>query len=297
MTVGVISAVNRKQEIAEGQSDRYYPDLIQTDAAINPGNSGGPLLNIDGQVIGINVAIESPVEGSSGVGFAIPSRLAQSIMNDLITKGSVVRGYLGIQPADLTPALQTEFGVTSGAWVEEVEEDSPAGKSGIHAADIITSFDSQSVTGELSLREAISGTTPGKAVPVELLRNQSKVLVTVTIGPPPKSGSDIAPTSVKAVPRKLGLSVRTLTASDRQQGSLGTSLQGALVLGVVPNSPADLSGLQQGDIITQVGRQAITTADDCTKALTVINTGQPATVVVSRSTNGKIQEIALDLRP
>jgi serine protease Do len=218
-------------------------------------------------------------------------------MNDLITKGSVVRGYLGIQPADLTPALQTEFGVTSGAWVEEVEEDSPAGKSGIHAADIITSFDSQSVTGELSLREAISGTTPGKAVPVELLRNQSKVLVTVTIGPPPKSGSDIAPTSVKAVPRKLGLSVRTLTASDRQQGSLGTSLQGALVLGVVPNSPADLSGLQQGDIITQVGRQAITTADDCTKALTVINTGQPATVVVSRSTNGKIQEIALDLRP
>jgi serine protease Do len=297
MTVGVISAVNRKQEIAEGQSDRYYPDLIQTDAAINPGNSGGPLLNIDGQVIGINVAIESPVEGSSGVGFAIPSRLAQSIMNDLITKGSVVRGYLGIQPADLTPALQTEFGVTSGAWVEEVEEDSPAGKSGIHAADIITSFDSQSVTGELSLREAISGTTPGKAVPVELLRNQSKVLVTVTIGPPPKSGSDIAPTSVKAVPRKLGLSVRTLTASDRQQGSLGTSLQGALVLGVVPNSPADLSGLQQGDIITQVGRQVITTADDCTKALTVINTGQPATVVVSRSTNGKIQEIALDLRP
>ena len=297
MTVGVISAINRKQEIGEGQSDRYYPDLIQTDAAINPGNSGGPLLNIDGQVIGINVAIESPVEGSSGVGFAIPSRLAQSIMNDLINKGNVTRGYLGIQPADLTPALQTEFGVSSGAWVQEVEEDSPAGKSGIHAADIITSFDGKPVTGELSLREAISSTAPGKAVPVDLLRNQAPVTLTVTIAPPPTSQTDVNPTSVKTTPRKLGITVRTLTATDRQQSNLGTSLQGALVVGVVANSPSDLAGLEQGDVITQVARQVISTADDCTKALAAVNGGQPATVVVRRSSNGKIQEIAIDLRP
>jgi serine protease Do len=161
MTVGVISAINRHQRISEGTSPpRYYPDLIQTDAAINPGNSGGPLLNIDGQVVGVNVAIESPVEGSSGVGFAIPSRYAESIMNELIAKKHVTRGYLGVQPADLTPALRTEFGVDSGAWVKNVLRDSPAGKSGIHAADIITYFDGKPVTGELSLSEAITTTPP-----------------------------------------------------------------------------------------------------------------------------------------
>ena len=297
MTVGVISAINRKQAIGEENAGRYYPDLIQTDAAINPGNSGGPLLNIDGQVIGINVAIESPVEGSSGVGFAIPSRVAQSIMNDLISKGSVTRGYFGIQPADLTPALQTEFGVSTGAWVERVEEDSPAGQAGIKATDIITSFAGKPVTGELSLREAITATAPGTAVPVVLMRNDAPVNVTVTIAPPPKLATDVNPTSVKVAPRKLGISVRTLTASDRQQGSLGTSLQGVLVTGVVPNSPADLAGLAQGDVITQVGKQVVTTADDCNKALAAATGGEPSTVVIRRSFSGKVSEIAVDLRP
>jgi len=298
MTVGVISAINRHQEIGEdADKARYYPDLIQTDAAINPGNSGGPLLNIDGQVIGINVAIESPVDGSSGVGFAIPSRFAQSIMDDLITKGSVTRGYLGIAPTDLTPALSTEFGVSSGAWVAQVDEDSPAGKSGIHAADIITSFAGKPVTGELSLREAIASTPPGTAVPVELVRNQVPVTLTVTIAPPPDLDTDVNPIAVKAAPRKLGISVRTLTPTDRQEGDLGTSLTGAFVTDVTANSPADLAGLMQGDVITQVGRAPITNADDCTKDLSATTNGQPITIVIVRSFHGKISEIAVDIRP
>ena len=130
MTVGVISAVGRHQRIGVEPSVRYYPDLIQTDAAINPGNSGGPLFNIDGKVVGINVAIDSPVEGSAGVGFAIPSGIAQSVMNALIQSGKVTRGYLGIAPEDLTPALQTQYGQKEGAFVRDVRLDSPAGKAG-----------------------------------------------------------------------------------------------------------------------------------------------------------------------
>jgi serine protease Do len=296
MTVGVISAINRHQEIGEeAVKARYYPDLIQTDAAINPGNSGGPLLNIDGQVIGINVAIESPVEGSAGVGFAIPSRFAQSIMNDLINKGSVTRGYLGIAPTDLTPALETEFGVASGAWVELVNQDSPAGKAGIHAADIITSFNGKPVSGELSLREAISDTPPGTSVAVMIVRNESPVNLNVTIAPPPASEADIAAPTVKPAPRKLGISVRTLTASDRQQAGLGTSLVGAYVTAVVPNSPADLAGIMQGDVITQVGRQPIATGDECTKSLAQSTDGGLSTIVVVRSLQGKVSELALNL--
>ena len=298
MTVGVISAINRHQEIgSEPDNARYYPDLIQTDAAINPGNSGGPLLNIDGQVIGVNVAIESPVEGSSGVGFAIPSRFAQSILNDLITKGSVTRGFLGVTPADLTPAQETEFGVGKGAWVAEVEQDSPAGKSGIKAADIITSFDNKAVTGELSLREAIASTAPGTAVPVVLVRDEIPVDLTVTIAPPPPSETDVNPTTVKVAPRKLGIAVRTLTATDRQEANLGTSMLGAYITNVVANGPADLAGLTVGDIITQIGRQTVTNADDATKALAQVTNGQPVTVVVVRSSGNKIISEAISLRP
>ncbi len=110
ITVGIISAVNRHQEIRGEGEERYYPDLLQTDAAINPGNSGGPLFNIDGKVVGINVAIESPVEGSAGVGFAIPVAIAQQVADALISQGRVVRGYLGLTPEDLSPALQAQYG-------------------------------------------------------------------------------------------------------------------------------------------------------------------------------------------
>ncbi len=161
MTVGIISALGRHQTIggdSPSNPGRYYPDLIQTDAAINPGNSGGPLFNIDGKVVGINVAIESPVEGSAGVGFAIPSDIAQQVMNSLIQSGKVTRGYLGLAPDDLTPALQTQYGQKDGAFVRDVRLDSPAGKAGLQAADIVTAFDGKPVRSEITLRELISAT-------------------------------------------------------------------------------------------------------------------------------------------
>ncbi len=191
MTVGVISAIGRHQSIGGDSAGRYYPDLLQTDAAINPGNSGGPLFNIDGKVVGINVAIESPVEGSAGVGFAIPSSIAQTVMNALIRSGKVTRGYLGIAPEDLTPALQTLYGQKDGALVRDVSTDSPAGRAGIEAGDIVTAYDHQPIHGEVSLREAISGTAPGRTVDLRYVRDSRAGIASVTLGASPPRPADL----------------------------------------------------------------------------------------------------------
>lgn len=295
MTVGVISATHRHQTIGEdASSQRYYPDLIQTDAAINPGNSGGPLLDIDGQVCGINVAIESPVEGSAGVGFAIPAKTAQYVLGQLIDNGKVVRGYLGLAPQDLTPARSEEYGVPSGAWVVQVDHDSPAGKAGIHATDVITRFDGHAVDGELALRTAIETTTPGKTVSLSLVRNGMPMTVSVTVAAPPPSETD-STTSAPSMP-KVGVSFKTLTSSDRQQLGLTPDITGVLVTSVAQNSPADLAGLDQGDVIERVGRKPVETAADAGTVLDTLKDGDQTTLVVIRSSSGKTQEIALDLK-
>ncbi|HEY3333223.1 MAG TPA: trypsin-like peptidase domain-containing protein [Capsulimonadaceae bacterium] len=299
MTVGVVSATRRHQTIGDSPiTARYYPDLIQTDAAINPGNSGGPLIDIDGRVIGINVAIESPVEGSAGVGFAIPARIATHIMNELIKNGKVTRGFLGLAPADLGPRRIAETGVATGAWIIQVDRDSPAGRAGIHAADIIQSFDDKVVVDELSLRFAIAETQPGKTVPIKLIRDGNPVNVSVTIGTPPappSSGKVDTPAVVP--PKKIGISVRTLTASDREHAGLDTTATGAFVTAVLSNSPAERAGLMTGDIITRIGKTLVASADDAAAGLATIAPGGQTTVIITRSSGAnKIQEIALDLK-
>ncbi|MDR3711056.1 MAG: PDZ domain-containing protein [Capsulimonadaceae bacterium] len=298
MTLGIISATRRHQTIPDGPaSGRYYPDLIQTDAAINPGNSGGPLINIDGQVVGINVAIESPVEGNAGIGFAIPAKVAQRVMAALIKYGKVTRGFLGLAPADLTPAKQQEFGLVSGAWVMQVDKDSPAGRAGIHAGDAIVSFAGKPITDELTLRPAIADAAPGTTVPVQLVRGGQTISVNVTVGSPPPS-QEVAKAEITPQPasKRIGVGVRTITAADRSQLSLDTTQTGALVVAVLSNSPAEHSGLRTGDIITRISKTTIATADDAAKALSALGPGAQATVIIIRSDHDKIFEIALNLR-
>ena len=263
MTVGIISATGRHQSIGGDSSGRYYPNLLQTDAAINPGNSGGPLFNIDGKVVGINVAIESPVEGSAGVGFAIPSGMAQTIMNALITSGKVTRGYLGIAPEDLTPALQVVYGQKEGAFVRDVKLDSPAGKAGLQAGDIVTAYNGRPVLGEVSLREAISATLPGKTVAVRYVREGRPGAASVTLGTiasVPSTTPDILP--VKAAPAAWGFSVRTLTAADRVAQRFSPTVRGVLITGIASGSPAESAGASAGltlirAVIQKVGRQPV----------------------------------------
>lgn len=305
MTVGVISAVGRHQSIGSESTARYYPDLIQTDAAINPGNSGGPLFNIDGKVVGINVAIESPVEGSAGVGFAIPSDIAQTIMSSLIRIGKVTRGYLGISPEDLTPAMQTLYGQNSGAFVRDVQLDSPAGKAGLQAADIVTAFDGKPIAGEVSLRESISATPPSKAVLVAYVRDGKPSSTTVTLGNAPTLPGEAVPnTPAKpAVPLavKLGLTVRDLLAKDRLSLNLPPATTGVLITGVEPGSPAEIVNqtndqILNGAVLQKLGRKSITSKADLAAAIASLSPGSSLTLVILYSADNEVHQSALSLR-
>ncbi len=305
VTVGVISAVGRHQSIGGALSGRYYPDLLQTDAAINPGNSGGPLFNIDGQVIGINVAIESPVEGSAGVGFAIPSRIARTVMAALIASGKVTRGYLGIAPEDLTPALQGLYGQADGAFVRDVTLGSPAGRAGLQAGDIVTAFNGVSVTGEVSLREAISGTRPGRTATLRFVRAGRPGTVSAVLGTAPALPSDpVVPPSRPALssPAEWGFSVRTLTAADRVLQRFAPTVRGVLVTDIAAGSPAEAAGLLSGltlthTVIQQVGSRPVTTKRDYDSAVAALPAaaGVPF-VVLYASPDAQIHQTVLVLR-
>ena len=310
MTVGVISAVGRHQSIGGESSARYYPDLIQTDAAINPGNSGGPLFNIDGKVVGINVAIESPVEGSAGVGFAIPSAIALSVMDALIQSGKVTRGYLGIAPEDLTPALQVQYGQKEGAFVHDVKIDSPAGKAGIQAADIITSYGGRPVHSEVGLRAMISATPPARMVAIAYVRDGQPGLASVTLGTAPVLPGDTAPAAAPTKPivpaaNPLGLNVRSLTATDRVTLTLPPTTTGVYITGTDPGSPAETaaltagltqSGTLNGVVLQKIGRRTISSRADYNRAAATLAAGTGTTLVLLTSDNGQIHQTAVTLR-
>jgi len=259
VTVGVISAVNRHQQINGEGSSRYYPDLIQTDAAINPGNSGGPLFDIDGKVVGINVAIESPVEGSAGVGFAIPVAIAQQVASDLITQGKVVRGYLGLTPEDLTPALAAQYGCTDGAFVRDVLVTSPAGKAGIQASDIVTAYNGKPIHSELDLRQAIAASRPGQKVAIRYVRSGQDAVAAATISPPPALAGDAPSGQSPLTPLHLGVTVRGLTAHDKLTMNLPATTTGVVVASVSAGSAGEMSGIGLGMVIQRVNQTAVGT--------------------------------------
>ena len=298
VTVGIISATGRHQFIPGDNGDgRYYPELFQTDAAINPGNSGGPLFNIDGQVVGINVAIESPVDSSAGIGFAIPSATAQLIMSQLIQSHKVVRGYLGIAPDDLTPALTEVYGQKQGAFVRDVVLSSPAGKAGLQASDIVTSYNGQPVTGEVTFRHLISQTPPGTVVPIVFVRNRKSMNASVTVAQAPATQTDDAPPATLA-PTKLmiGLHVRDLTARDREALTAPAETTGVFVTSVDAGSLADSAPLPLVDtVIQKVGTTTINTAADFKQATAGLTSGSSLDLVVLYVANGSLHQAAVSV--
>ena len=302
MTVGVVSAIGRHQEIGgESAMGRYYPELIQTDAAINPGNSGGPLFNIDGKVIGINVAIESPVEGSAGVGFAIPSDAALPVMNDLIAHGKVVRGYLGVSPIDLTPSLSAEFGQSTGAFLNDVSLDSPAGKGGLRASDIVISFNNMPVTGEVTMRDAISAAAPGTRVPVEYVRDGKMEGTTVTLGPVPETSAPKVDTPpAPLAPRaKLGIAIRDLLAHDRQAGGYPANTEGVVITKLLPGGLAEAIAYAshlplQGAVIQKIGTKPVHNTAEFEAALgPALQSGNNITMVILFNVGGDLHQKAI----
>lgn len=193
VTMGIVSAVGRaSMGIAE------YEDFIQTDAAINPGNSGGPLVNVRGEVVGINTAIFSRSGGNMGIGFAVPSNLAHSVLEQLVRGGRVVRGWLGVSIQELSPELAAQFGLesTAGVLVSDVVEDGPAKKAGFERGDVVVEYDGKAVENPTQLRNAVAQTPIGKRVTVKLIRDKTPKSVEVTIAEQPRTvaqnGSDRA---------------------------------------------------------------------------------------------------------
>lgn len=259
VTMGIISAVGRANM---GIVD--YEDFIQTDAAINPGNSGGALVNLQGQLIGINSAIFSRTGGNMGIGFAIPSNMAKTVMNSLVKYGKVVRGWLGVSIQEINQDLAKEFGApdTKGALVADVMEDSPAAKGKLQRGDIITTYNGTEIKDPAHLRSLVADTAPDTTVTVTILRDKHSKDVKLTVGELPKDMAKASrgePGSGHGEHTLAGVTVEPL--SDRQ-GRQGRKETGVSVSEVQPDSPADQAGLKPGDIIREMNRKPVRNVQD-----------------------------------
>jgi serine protease Do len=255
VTSGIVSAKGR----ALGGN---YDNFIQTDASINPGNSGGPLFNTDGQVIGINTAIYSSTGSNAGIGFAIPIDIAKSVMQQLKDRGRVVRGWIGVEIQEVTPALAKSFGLSAptGALVAGVQKDGPAGKAGVQRGDIITKFNGETVHDEHELPEMVASTSLKKSVPIEVIRGDKHVTLNATI----EELKDTQVASAKdseAPGTSWGMQVQDITPEIAAQ--LHTpNAKGVVIRNVRPDSSAAEAGLQAGDMVLEIDHKKVGSADD-----------------------------------
>jgi len=275
ITAGIVSAKGRSL-MGNGQ----FEDFIQTDAAINPGNSGGPLVNLNGEVIGINTAIFSKSGGYMGIGFAIPINMAKSVMTSLIRSGKVTRGWLGVGIQPVTEEAAQSFGhsSTEGALVGQVESGSPADKAGIRQGDIITGLNGQKVKTVNHLRNIVAGTKPGSSLEVGLFRGGSTETVMVNVGEL-KINKEVVPEPESDTSSDLGLSVETLTERTAQQLRLKRT-DGVVVVAVRPGGAAESSGIQPRDIIVSVNGKKVRNVADLNDALKIANLKNGARFVV-----------------
>jgi len=250
VTLGVISATSRSN-LNLGDNSPIYQDFIQTDAAINSGNSGGPLLNIKGEVIGINSALASTNGGNVGIGFAIPINLAKRVVEDLVASGKVTRAYIGILPQEITPDIMEAFGLkeVAGVLVAKVEKDSPADKAGIKTGDIIIEINGEEVPSVPKFRIAIATARVGQQIPLKIVRDKKDMTIRVTLEAYPE---DIAAASDSVKGGiATGISVEAIDSQTAKRLGV-TSDKGVVVTKVDPNSPAAKSGLKVGYVILQI---------------------------------------------
>jgi len=261
VTRGIVSAVNRPNPYSDDA--RKPGGYIQTDAAINPGNSGGALVNAHGELVGINTFIISNSGSFAGAGFAIPSQIVRATAEQLIKTGSVHHGYLGISMQDVTPENASFFNlkVATGAIVAQVTPDSPASLAGLKTGDVIDELNGQKVVNGGALQVAVSEDMPGTTIALGILRNGSPQTLNVKVGEFHKD-AEVA-SNGEATPQKgkLGLAVAELTPDVRQQLHIPSQVQGVAVESVRPASPADDAGLAPGDVIQEVDRRPVTSAE------------------------------------
>ncbi|HEY3898347.1 MAG TPA: DegQ family serine endoprotease [Chthoniobacter sp.] len=266
VTAGIISATGRNDVGIED-----YEDFLQTDAAINPGNSGGPLVNMDGQVIGMNTAIATGMGQFAGVGFAIPSDMIKGFVPTLAKGGTITRGFLGVGIQDLSDSLAAQFKTngTNGALVSQVNNDTPAAKAGLKSGDVIVRYDGKAIDNTRTLRQLVADTTPATKIPLTVMRDGKEVKLDVTVGKMPTKEVAANSSNENAEPgsaHHFGMNVQPLTPDLAQQ--LGTKADhGVVIDGVEPGSPAATAELQPGDIIVEANRKPVDNVKELKSAL------------------------------
>lgn len=296
LSVGVISSLHRRQQVPDPHSPtgfRLYPNMIQTDAAINPGNSGGPLCNLDGEVIAINTAIESEGGGSVGIGFAIPINAAKFVIPQLRDKGRVSYGYLGINPATVTPAMAEQLKVDYGALVEaDPSDDSPAARAGLHAGDVVTQIDSRPCRDEIDLRTIVGQTAPGTTLNLTVAREGQRRVVKVTL----TEAADLTPASnTPVVKARLGIEVQSITERLAQQASVPTNTPGVVIKAIDPAGPAaEREDLFEGVVILKVNAIETPTVQAFQSATAGLKSGDKVQILYQRSKEKRIVFLTID---
>ena len=293
VTLGIISALGRGNV---GIAD--YEDFIQTDAAINPGNSGGALVNMNGDLIGINTAIFSRTGGSEGIGFAIPSSIALDIVESLQRTGKVVRGWMGVAIQEITPALAKSFKLPEqrkGVLISDVNENGPSHAAGIKRGDVVVAFNGKEVQSVSQLRNLVARTVVGKDAEVKILREGKEQTLTVKVAERPSdellAKREPAPSkepgeTIKPPDNVLAsLRVQALDNAIMSQLNIPAKTTGVVVSSVEPGGPAEAAGIQRGDVIQEVNHEAVKNLDDYEKAAHKIKKDELAVLLLSRQGN------------
>jgi serine protease Do len=272
VTQGIISATGRV--IGSGP----YDNFLQTDAPINPGNSGGPLVNMKGEVIGINTAI---MASGQGIGFAIPSNMAKTVVSQIREKGKVVRGWIGVSVQTVTPEMAQAFGLkdTKGALVGEVVPGGPAEAAGIKRGDVIISFDGKTVSGLSDLPVAVAETPVGKSAEVKVIREGKEFTLTIQVAEMPEGRIASAPANVPK--GNLGISIDNINPRWRAEFKI-RDRSGVVITDIAPDSPAAEAGLQSGDVIKEVNRKPVNNINDYHNIVAETKGNRPLLFLIKR---------------
>ena len=289
VTAGIISAHGRN--INAGP----YDDFMQIDAPINPGNSGGPLFNQAGQVVGIDTAIYSPSGGSVGIGFAIPSNVAKTIVAQLREHGKVTRGWLGVAMQPLTPSLAKAVGLANdhGVLIDSVTAGSPAAKADLRQGDVIRSYDGKDIQNARDLAMAVADTPAGKTVRIGLWRENHALTAEVTIRT--QDQTQVASADGDAGSARVGMTLQPLTSDLRSQLDVPANANGVLVGDVAQGSKADDSGIQAGDVIERVGGTPVSTPAQVANAIHAAEQQKKQAVTLLVRRNGVSSYLGLQL--